>query len=652
MTTPAARAAASRALNVPGSETLPAIFADPASRAAQTLLDRLAPTDATLLIIGETGTGKEMAARYVHANSRRRTGPFLAVNCGALSDTLAEAELFGHEKGAFTGAIKSQPGWFEAASGGTLLLDEIGDLPLQLQVKLLRVLQEREVTRLGSRAALPIDVRVIAATNIDLGNAITEKKFREDLYFRLNVATIILPPLRERKAGLPLLAAHFLKLYGDRLGRPHISLSAGALALLSEYSWPGNIRELENIIYNAVLLAPDEVIERGQLQITRNAPDPHDPGSTAPELQLVLERSLRDQEPDLFDRVTRTLVQTAFDLAAGNQVRAADSLGISRNVLRTHLARLGVLPPRKRATQGVPAITAARPARTRKTLRIGYQKFGILSILQAQKTLEARLLAQQVDVTWTEFPAGPNLLGALDAGQIDFGTTGEVPPVFAQAQGSDLRYVAYEPPAPRGVSIVVPQDSKITTPADLRGKRIVFNKGSNVQYLLVRGLEAHGMSLSDIDAIDSSLSDPSASIRADNVDGWVLWDPFLTMALRSGEVRLLLDGDGLVMNHHFHLASRALSLDAPEIIQVLIEEIRLVGRRTVENPKVAAQELSRRLGIDVPSLEIAFSRLTHGAVALDRAVIWEQQNIADRFYALGLIPRPISIREAIWEPTL
>jgi DNA-binding NtrC family response regulator/ABC-type nitrate/sulfonate/bicarbonate transport system substrate-binding protein len=649
MTSPPGRATAARALNVPASEALPVIFADPASMAAQALLDRLAPTDATLLIIGETGTGKEMAARYVHANSRRRSGPFLAVNCGALSDTLAEAELFGHEKGAFTGAIKSQPGWFEAANGGTLLLDEIGDLPLQLQVKLLRVLQEREVTRVGSRRAVPIDVRIIAATNVDLGTAISEKKFREDLYFRLNVATIILPALRDRKAGLPMLIAHFLKLYGDRLGRPHVAFSPGALALLLEYGWPGNIRELENVVYNAVLLAPNDLIERAQLQLTHRAATPDDTTPSQPVLRMVLERSMRDREAHLFDRVTRTMVQTAFDLADGNQVHAAEYLGISRNMLRTHLARLGILPPRRRQPGLAAPRPQSRPAFPRKILRIGYQKFGILGVLRAQKTLESGLLAQQAEVTWTEFPAGPQLLAAMDAGQIDFGTTGEVPPIFAQAEGSELRYVAYEPPAPRGVAIVVRRDSPIESLAGLRGRRIVFNKASNVQYLLVRGLEAHGLSLSDIEVVYSSAADPPATIRANDADAWVLWDPFLTMALRSGEIRLLLDGQGLVMNHHFHLASRALSQDAPAMIQALTEEIRMVGRRTVQNPRTAAQELSLRLGIDVPALEIAFSRLSHGAAPLDQPVIWEQQNIADRFYALGLIKRPIRVRDAVLE---
>jgi DNA-binding NtrC family response regulator len=348
-----AAAPARRGLHVPPDRSPPAVFADPASEAVQAMLDRLAPTDATLLIIGETGTGKELAARYIHAQSRRRSGPFLAVNCGALSDTLAEAELFGHEKGAFTGAIRAQRGWFEAASGGTLLLDEIGDLSLPLQVKLLRVLQEREVTRLGSRVATPVNVRVIAATNVDLQAAIAEKRFREDLYFRLNVAAVRLPPLRDRKGALPLLVQHFVKLYGDRLGRPQIRVSGDALARLGRHAWPGNIRELENVIHNAVLLAQGEVIESSHLQLAPECAPGTDPVETP--LRVLFEGALRDGAPNLFERFERTLVQSAIDLADGNQVRAAAYLGVSRNILRTRLSRMGLIPLRRRAGPAKPA---------------------------------------------------------------------------------------------------------------------------------------------------------------------------------------------------------------------------------------------------------------------------------------------------------
>jgi len=240
---------------------------DPASRAFKNVLDQLAPTDATVLIIGETGTGKEVMARYLHHHSPRSQHPFLAVNCGALTESLAESELFGHEKGAFTGAQDRHLGWFEAAEGGTLLLDEIGELSLPLQVKLLRVLQEREIIRVGSSKAVKVNVRVIAATHVDLAVAIRERRFREDLFYRLNVASVTLPPLRQRCEDIPLLAGHFLQLYARRLGRPQLRLSEDAIDTLRDYPWPGNIRELENTLHNAELLSTGALITQHQLRL-------------------------------------------------------------------------------------------------------------------------------------------------------------------------------------------------------------------------------------------------------------------------------------------------------------------------------------------------------------------------------------------------
>jgi DNA-binding NtrC family response regulator len=344
-------------LSRPSSRRLPPtiratamVFEDPASRALRAELDRLAPSEASILIIGDTGTGKELVARYVHAQSARRDGPFIPVNCGALVDSLVEAELFGYEKGAFTGALKTQIGWFEAANGGTLLLDEIGDLPGPLQVKLLRVLQEREVVRLGSRSAVPIDVRVIAATNVDLREAVSAARFREDLLFRLNVATVDLPPLRARPDDIAPLAAHFLDLYVTRLNRSGLGLSPSALAALRTHAWPGNIRELENVIHNAVLLARGPLIEPADLRLNLMAKPaaPGKPANLEEELRPLLERAIVNSEPELLERVTRLLVRTAFDLSDANQLRTAERLGISRNTLRTHLARLGTVAPRRR----------------------------------------------------------------------------------------------------------------------------------------------------------------------------------------------------------------------------------------------------------------------------------------------------------------
>ena len=636
-----------RHLNIPATEAPPAIFADPASALVRDMLDRLAPTEATLLIIGETGTGKEMAARYVHAHSRRRAGPFLAVNCGALSDTLAEAELFGHEKGAFTGAIRAERGWFEAASGGTLLLDEIGDLPLHLQVKLLRVLQEREVTRLGSRAAVPIDVRVIAATNVDLHAAIAAKRFREDLYFRLNVATVILPPLRERGAGLPALVQHFLKFYSERLGRPHLRIAPEAMARLAQYHWPGNVRELENVIHNAVLLAQGEVIDTADLRIAAPAAADGPAETLEQRLRVLFETYIQDKEPQLFQRVSKTLVQTAFDLAQDNQVRAAQSLGVSRNTLRTQLGHLGVIPARRRMNGVAPAPQPARAAGLRE-VRIGYQTFGMLNILKAHGTFESRLAAAGTAIRWIAFPAGPQLLAALQAGEVDMGATGDVPPIYAQANGAPLVYTAYEPPAPQNVAVVVPRASRIRDVPALRGKKLVFNEWSNVHYLVVRVLEAHGLGLHDLDLINAPPQESRLLLASGQADAWALWDPLLTIAQRSREVRVLFDGKGLVLNHEFHLARRDFADANPDIISLSHEELRRIGKLLGGQALETARALSPKIGIDLPTLEIMFKRLTHGTRPIDQDVVWEQQKIADRFYALGLIGKAISVRDAVW----
>src|SRR6266542_5713505 len=213
---------------VPAEKAKALVFEDPRSQEVLRRIRQLAPSDATVLIRGETGTGKEIAARHLHELSRRADRPFVAINCGAFSETLVDSELFGHDRGAFTGATAARDGWFEAAQGGTLFLDEIGDLPLGIQVKLLRVLQEREIVRLGSRQATAIDVRVVAATNVDLRAAVAAGRFREDLYYRLNVATLRLSPLRERPGDIPLLAEHFLDVYGARMATGPIELTPEA----------------------------------------------------------------------------------------------------------------------------------------------------------------------------------------------------------------------------------------------------------------------------------------------------------------------------------------------------------------------------------------------------------------------------------------
>ncbi|MGC4251397.1 MAG: sigma-54 dependent transcriptional regulator, partial [Sphingobium sp.] len=291
------------------------IFNDPRSRALLPLIERVAPSDANVLIMGETGTGKELVARYVHSLSNRTDAPFVAVNCGAFSESLIEGELFGYEKGAFTGAHMARPGWFEAANGGTLFLDELGDLSLPLQVKLLRVLQEREVIRLGSRKAVPLNVRVIAATNVELQKAVNEGRFRSDLFYRLQVVSIPLLPLRDRRADILPLARHFLEIYGTRLQANRLELSAAAEEALFHHDWPGNIRELENAIHRATLICEDGRIQPLDLGL-EGVSEAGGPASGSASLEEAARpfvgRLLAGEHHHLLDRLVAFTVIEAF----------------------------------------------------------------------------------------------------------------------------------------------------------------------------------------------------------------------------------------------------------------------------------------------------------------------------------------------------
>jgi sigma-54 dependent transcriptional regulator len=325
-------------------------FEDPKSKLILERVRLIGPSTANVLITGETGTGKELIARHLHALSPRAKNPFLAVNCGAFSETLVESELFGHERGSFTGASVARAGWFEAACGGTLFLDEIGDLPLAMQVKLLRVLQERQVVRLGSRVPVPIDVRVIAATNVNLEDAVAAGRFRDDLYYRLQVATLQIPPLRERRGDIYPLAQHFLRLYGERLGLEEPALSNEALELLiNHHSWPGNIRELENVIHHALLVCRENLVRPEDLRLSSlNSRTPNTRSSTAPldperELQNVLISLFEKERPNLYATIEAAVMKTAYEFCDRNQLQTARLLGISRNIVRARLIQCGVL---------------------------------------------------------------------------------------------------------------------------------------------------------------------------------------------------------------------------------------------------------------------------------------------------------------------
>lgn len=290
---------------------------------------RAAKSDASVLLLGESGTGKELFARSIHQWSHRQAMPLIVINCVALTETLLENELFGHERGAFTGADRMQKGKLEMADGGTVFLDEIGDMSLPLQAKLLRVLQDREFHRVGGTKTISVNIRIIAATNKDLKKAVKAGDFREDLYFRLNVITLTLPPLRERRSDIPALAQFFLDRHAKDAKRPHMTLSPQALDALTRYSWPGNIRELENVIARAVVLSPTETIEPNMLALLHEEQEirpQHD--AYLPYLNLPYHQSMEEH--------SRYIIARAIAHANGNQTKAAEFLKLQR----TYLARL------------------------------------------------------------------------------------------------------------------------------------------------------------------------------------------------------------------------------------------------------------------------------------------------------------------------
>ena len=318
----------------------------PALKKAKELLGRAAQSDVTVLLEGESGTGKEVAARAIHAEGARRTGPFVPVNCGAIPATLIESELFGHEKGAFTGAIRARQGLFERADGGTIFLDEVGELRLELQVKLLRVLQERTVDRVGGGRGRRIDVRVVAATNRDLKLEVGQGRFREDLYYRLAVFPLRLPPLRERPGDVLLLARAFLERFSRRHGRELREIGPEAARALEAHAWPGNVRELENVIERAVILTEGQVLSLGSLPDevvcaldARAAPAPA-PVPAAPSARAP---SAEDIVP--FDEEEKWIIQRALELTGWNVREAAERLGIGRATIYRKIERYALAPP-------------------------------------------------------------------------------------------------------------------------------------------------------------------------------------------------------------------------------------------------------------------------------------------------------------------
>ncbi len=315
---------------------------------------QVAPSRATVLVLGETGCGKELIARAIHYNSPRRDKPLIRVNCGALSPQLLESELFGHVQGAFTGALRDKMGRFEAADGGTLFLDEVGTLDAQLQVKLLRVLQEREFERVGDHKPVKVDVRVIAATNLDLQDEVKEGKFREDLFYRLNVVMLTLPPLRARREDIPHLMDHFLDRYNRENGKKLRTLNREVMGTILRYPWPGNVRELENAVERAVVLSNGEEFTEDLLPLQVRLFAEQNRAVTADEsvealaarLAATCAKQLASQEgqiyPQVIGEVEKHLIRVALEHTGGVKTQAADWLGINRNTLNKKCAELGV----------------------------------------------------------------------------------------------------------------------------------------------------------------------------------------------------------------------------------------------------------------------------------------------------------------------
>jgi two-component system nitrogen regulation response regulator NtrX len=311
-----------------------------------------APTNGRVLIYGENGTGKELVARSIHAFSRRATGPFVEVNCAAIPEELIESELFGYRKGAFTGAVTDHRGKFEAADGGTIFLDEVGDMSLKTQAKVLRVLQEQVVERVGGRGGVPVDVRVLAATNKDLRQAIDDGVFRDDLFFRLNVIPISVPPLRARRGDIPALAEHFLEEFAHEYGHRVKALDAGALTVLRSHEWPGNVRELRNVLERLAIMVPGEQIGTDDLWFLSGGGAVEADGTEGISVPLQVAR----------ERFERDYIVRALAAQRGNISRAAEVLGVERSNLYRKMRTFGIMPPRKADRQEP---SASRPVARR-----------------------------------------------------------------------------------------------------------------------------------------------------------------------------------------------------------------------------------------------------------------------------------------------
>ena len=638
------------------------VFQDPASVELLARLERVAASDAPVLVTGETGTGKELVAREVHARSPRAGKAFVAVNAGAFSEQLIESELFGHDKGAFTGAHERKAGWFEAADGGTLFLDEIGDLPLSLQVKLLRVLSTGEVTRVGSRTPTRVDVRLIAATNVNLLTAMHERRFREDLFYRLSVTTLVLPPLRDRPGDILPLAQHFLARYAVRLGRVGLRLSAGAREALLRRGWPGNVRELENAIHQAVIMCRGNEVQASDLALS-TAP-------TSPQMVLqsalptlaseseeqawaALEHGLSELVPHapsaLYDRVEAMLLAAAFRHAGGNQLETARLLGLSRHIARARLIEHGQLPGRQpRNPRGLHRSAPPAP----RVVRIGYQNLGLLMLVKAYGAFDAAMRSRGLTISWQEYAGGIQIVDALRRSELDLGVVGDYPAVYAQAQGVPVVYVASEPPAPRGAAVIVPKHSRLRSVADLRGKRVAVNRAAQAHFLLTLALEEAGLGLGDIELCFEPPARAIAAFQNGGIDAWAIWDPWLSSARLDLGARVLRDTTGLFDSSVYHLARQSFAQAHPDLLAELRTQLHVAARWVESDPGRAAHLVAPGLGFSPRALEASLDRelCSDGIVTPGQLVA--QQRIADQCLRLQLIPRPVTVAAAQWPHAL
>jgi len=629
------------------ADTRTMVCEDAASLALQELIERIAPSDVPVLIFGETGTGKEVVARQVHASSRRADGPFVAVNAGAFSETLIESELFGHERGAFTGAVASKAGWFEAANGGTLFLDEIGELPLSLQVKLLRVLQEGEVTPVGSRRAVPVDVRVLAATNVDLRAAIRQKRFREDLFYRLNVTSLRLPPLRERPGDILPLVRHFIAIYERKFGQSGVGLTVSAAQRLVGHTWPGNVRELENAVQHALL------VRRGAELVASDFPLVAESFTAAPlattshasefgALDQALTGLFERGVPDLQGKVEAALLTSAYRFCDRNQLETARMLGMSRHVVRARLIEHGEL-------QGVVRRGAVvrRGQAEGELFRIGYQKLGLLMLVKGCGALDTALAARGVRIEWVEYAGGIQLVDALRKDQLSAAVLGDCPAVFAQAEDVPIVYLAAEPPAPHGTALVVPDTSPVTRVSELRGRRVAVNRAAQAHYLLLRALEEAGVSPDEVEICFEPPERAFGAFKRGEIDAWAIWDPWLSSARLDFRARVLRDSTGLLKNSAYHVARRDFTERSPELVVELLTHLSLAAKWVKNDPERVGALLAPSLGLSSRALVASLEReLTTSPLSAE--LIAAQQDIADTLLRLQLIPHAVTVADAQW----